>query len=332
MGAMPKVLDNPMDAGIPTLGTVLDPVELARHLSDVVPWDQSQEVRLRVLRWKRASRCTLEIALPTASGWRELIGKVYAEDRSDVYRTMEQIRLAGFEASADFGVPRAVAFMAPLRLLLYEKAPGTRARTTIAESSGAEGACAAERCAQWLARFHARGPRSGRVFDLNDHLRSLDQVGARLAELGPPLADKASRLLAEIGAAARELGDSDLRAGHGTYTPGQVLISEGRTVTMDWDTYHVADPSHDVARFLVELKRMGLKYTGSTSAFDAAALAFVRTYAAAAGSDITKRLAFQEAAICLDRAKHDLDKHADRRYQKAEAMLNEGLRALAEDE
>src|SRR2546430_7832804 len=106
--------------------------------------------------------------------------------------------------------------MAPLRLLLYEKAPGTRARTTIAESGGAEGACAAERCAQWLARFHARGPRSGRVFDLNDPLRSLDQVEARLEELGPPLADKASRLLAEIGAAARDLGDSHLCAGHGT--------------------------------------------------------------------------------------------------------------------
>ena len=202
---MPKVLGDPADAGIPTLHTVLDPVELARHLSDVLPWDQSQEVRLRVLRWKRASRCTLEIALPTASGWRELIGKVYAEDRADVYRTMEQIRLAGFEADADFGVPRAVAFMAPLRLLLYEKAPGTRARTTIAKSSGAEGACAVERCAQWLARFHARGPRSGRVFDLNDHLRSLDQVCAHLTELGPPLADKASRLLAEVHAAAGEL-------------------------------------------------------------------------------------------------------------------------------
>lgn len=329
---MPKVLGDPADAGIPTLHTVLDPVELARHLSDVLPWDQSQEVRLRVLRWKRASRCTLEIALPTASGWRELIGKVYAEDRADVYRTMEQIRLAGFEADADFGVPRAVAFMAPLRLLLYEKAPGTRARTTIAKSSGAEGACAVERCAQWLARFHARGPRSGRVFDLNDHLRSLDQVCAHLTELGPPLADKASRLLAEVHAAARELGGSDLCAGHGTYTPGQVLISEGRAVTMDWDTYHVADPSHDVARFLVELKRMGLKYTGSTSAFDAAALVFLRTYAAAAGSDVTRRLAFQEAAICLDRATHDFNKQVDGRYEKAEAMLNEGLRALAEDE
>ena len=39
-----------------------------------------------------------------------------------------------------------------------------------------------------------------------------------------------------------------------------------------------------------------------------------------------------EAAICLDRATHDLDKQVDGRYEKAEAMLNEGLRALAEDE
>jgi hypothetical protein len=93
----------------------------------------------------------------------------------------------------------------------------------------------------------------------------------------------------------------------------------------------VADPAFDVARFLIELKRMGLKYKGSTDGFHAVAEAFLTTYAAAADSDVTHRLAFQKAAICLDRAKHDGDKKEGAWREKAEAMLDEGLRALAED-
>ncbi len=50
-----------------------------------------------------------------------------------------------------------------------------------------------------------------------------------------------------------------MSAGHGIYTCGQVLLVEGRTVAIDWDSYNVPDPSHDVARMLIYLKRVGLK-------------------------------------------------------------------------
>jgi aminoglycoside phosphotransferase (APT) family kinase protein len=323
---MPKVIDNLADPEIPTLAAVLDPAELARQLGALLTRDTSRGIRLRVLRWKRASRCVFEIAVRTAEGWDELIGKVYAQDRADVYRTMEEIRRAGFEADAEFGIPRAVAYLTPLRLLLYEKAPGTRARKLIVEASQSDGVHAAERCAQWLARFHARGPRSSPVVHLNDQLMSLEQAWRSLVELGPPLANQASRLFERLNVAALGLGTIDLCAGHGTYSPGQVLLDGERTVTMDWDTYHVADPGFDVARFIVELKRMGLKYFGSPGAFDPVARVFLETYRAIARVDVTPRLPFQEAAICLDRAHHDVDKGAG---GKAEAMLNEGLRALA---
>src|SRR6266571_5773290 len=171
---MPKVLDNPSDPGIPTLAAVLDPAELARQLSAILQWDTSLGIRLRVLRWKPASRCTLEIAVRTATGWQELIGKVYAEDRADVYRTMEELRRAGFDSEAQFGIPRALAFLSPLRLLLYEKASGTRARTLIVESDEPERAHAAERCSHWLAWFHAHGPRLAPVLSLKDQLDALE--------------------------------------------------------------------------------------------------------------------------------------------------------------
>src|SRR5438093_13399041 len=100
---MPKCVNNPTEPGIPTLAAVCDPAELAKHLSRLsLPWhwDTSQTIRLRVLKWHRASRCTFEFALKVAGGWQELIGKVYAEDRSDIYQVMEEIRRAGFGSDA----------------------------------------------------------------------------------------------------------------------------------------------------------------------------------------------------------------------------------------
>ena len=173
--------------------------------------------------------------------------------------------------------------------------------------------------------------RSGRVFHLNDHLISLEKAWRGLADLGWPFADKASRLLEQLNTTAPGLNGIEMCAGHGTYTPGQVLLAEGRTVTIDWDTYNMADPSYDVARFLLELKRMGLKYFGTIHALDPAAEAFLKTYLATGRSDVTTHLAFQKAAICLERTKHDVDKQARGWHERAEAMLDEGLRILHQE-
>ena len=113
------------------------------------------------------------------------------------------------------------------------------------------------------------------------------------------------------------------------YTGGQVLLAEGRTVTVDWDTYRVADPSYDVARMLVGYRRLGLRYFGSMHALDGAAEAFLTTYVDSGRSHVRTHLAFQRAAIFLERAKRDLDKQTPGWRERAEAMLDEGLRVLA---
>src|SRR3989475_79740 len=137
-----------------------------------------------------------------------------------------------------------------------------------------------------------------------------------------------SRLFERLNATAPGLDGVQLCAGHGMYTSGQVLLAEGRTVTVDWDTYRVADPSYDVARMLVGYRRLGLRYFGSMHALDGAAEVFLKTYVATGRSDVTMHLAFQKAAICLERAKRDLDKQTCGWRERAEAMLDEGLRIL----
>src|SRR3989454_11588832 len=174
------------DPGIPTLEQALDPNVLRECLPEPLPpeWGAIRDIQLQVLRHQPGKgRCTFEITLGTTSGSHSLIGKVYAEDRSDVYRAMEEIVRAGFGPEEEFAIPRPVAFLAPLRLLLYEKAPGTRSTVAILNTTGSDRALAAERCARWLARFHARGPRSGRVVHLNHQLRFLEECWRSLADL-----------------------------------------------------------------------------------------------------------------------------------------------------
>jgi len=323
---MPRLIETPLDRGIPTIGAVLDADELGRQLSALLGWDTSRGIRLRVLRWKKANRCTFEITLETASVCQELIGKVYAEDRFDVFRTMEEIRQAGFGSEAEFAIPRPIAFLSSLRLLLYEKAAGTTARRMIVRSSEADRAHAAERCALWLARFHDRAPRSGPVVHLNEQLRAW--AWRDLPDPGEPFGNTASRLFEQLTTRATRLGSSEMCAGHGMYTPSQVVLGDGRTVTFDWDTYQVADPSHDVARFLVALKQLGLKCFGSIHALDAAAETFKQAYVATRGPDVIARLPLQEAAICFERARRDVENQDVGWRERTEALLNEGLRVL----
>src|SRR5438132_12527271 len=144
------------DPGIPTLEKAFDQVVLREYLPEFLPseWGIIRNVRLRVLRHKPGKgRCTFDITLGTTSGCYSLIGKDYAEDRADVYHAMEEISRAGFGPEAEFTIPRPVAFLAPLRLLLCEKVVGTRATDLIRSPNECNRVLAAERCARWLARF-----------------------------------------------------------------------------------------------------------------------------------------------------------------------------------
>src|ERR671922_2061849 len=181
---MGKLLEIPSDPDLPTIAAVLDPAELARQLRMHLGWDTSHGVQLRVLWWKKASRCTVEITMQAAGVCQELIGKVYAEDRSDVYRVMEEIRRAGFGDGEEFAIPRPVAFVTSLRLLLYEKASGAKVRSMIVKASEADQARAAEQSARWLAQFHARAPRLGVVVHVNDQLTASQRAWRGVVELG----------------------------------------------------------------------------------------------------------------------------------------------------
>jgi Phosphotransferase enzyme family len=327
-----ELVDGVSDPGLATLATVLDPVGLATYLLPVLPgrWGALREVRVHVTKHYPAKRCTVAIALRTTRGWHDLIGKVYATDRSDVYRVLDDIRHAGFGPDAEYSIPQPLIFVPALRLLLLEKVPGTVAKEIVLAGHERDRAVAAQQCARWLARFQSVAPCSGPLFDLRVHTAAVWSRG--LATLDGPLADKARRLLEHVDAAARALNDSSVCAGHGSYSPSHVILAAGRTVTIDWDGYDVADPARDVARFIVALKRLALSCLGSVQALDAVADVFVQTYVSLGRPDVVARLRCYEAAFCLQIASNMAHRGRPHWQMKVHTMLDEGLRLVEEQE
>ena len=320
------------DPAIPTLPAVLDPVALSRQLRDALPRQTRglKDIEVRLLRHHPGKRCVLEVAWRTEEATHSLIGKVYAKNRSDVYRVMDELRRAGLGPHEAFSIPQPTAYLEALQLLLQERVAGRPATESLLCDDECERARTAQRCATWLAKFHAVAPRIGPRFDLASHLLSAEQWVRRLAALGEPFADKARALFTRLEALASELPPADLCTIHGDYSHHQVILAPDRTVTIDWDKYRLADPAHDVARFIVGLQRLAVRCRGSMGALDGPAAVFLEAYRVSAPSDPAPRLASHRAAIWLEHAKHDVHKRAPGWADTAAAALEEGLRVLAD--
>ena len=318
------------DPGIPTLSSVLDSATMRQHLRQALRGrcDAIEEIRFQVLKHHPGSRCTLDIALLTATGWDSLIGKVYAADRSDVYHVMVGLNGAGFQPEGLFTIPQPLAYIPDLHLLLQEKVQGPRAKQIFLMGSERERADAAERCARWLAKFHAVGPRSGEVFEATNHLRSIARWSQRIANLGEPFRPMVGRLARLLEDGAVTLKAARLCASHGSYNCNQIILAERRTVVFDWDNCDIADPCRDVTRFLVALQRLGFKYLGSIKALDGAAEVFLQTYEALNPFTITANLPWYTAFTCLTLAKYEANRPVCTFPDGIEALIAEGLRAL----
>src|SRR2546425_6734262 len=158
-----------------------------------------------------------------------LIGEVYAKDRSGIHQLMEEISRAGFGPCEEFSIPQPTAYLPALHLLLQERVEGRPARESFLSDNESERTAVAERCARWLARFHAIAPRMEPIFHLGSYLRSIDRWFRRLALPGQPFADKATQLFERLEIAASKLHGIEMCATHGSYNHSQVILAQGRT-------------------------------------------------------------------------------------------------------
>ncbi|HVH10460.1 MAG TPA: hypothetical protein VM736_11750 [Gemmatimonadales bacterium] len=313
--------------------------ELERQAVFEWRWGTPQEMHARLLRCHEHHRSTFEITLRTDGGSHTLIGKVFAQDHCDMFRVMDALARAGLGAAAEFAIPQPLAYFPALHVLLEEKVPGPSAKEVLLAGDRDGQMAAMERCARWLGRFHAAAPPRGSVYDERTHLEHWAEQVRSCAAGHRGLCE---RLVEKLGAATPASDGAALRAGHGSYMPGHVLLSGSRTVAIDLDECDIADPARDVGYFMVACQRVALKHLGSLHALDEPAACFLRAYAAATGGQggppgrrgggvpgAVAHVPFYRALECLHRARHDVVKRIPARPDWAAMMLEEGVRVLS---
>ena len=332
---MLEIVSNTVNCPDSALFAFLEKEELSRHLNlfffGQKQFDSPLDARIRVLKWHQRNRCTMEITLKTDGVFHELIGKTYALDRPDIYRTMEALWREGFDHHAPNSIPQPLIYMPSLRLLLQEKVAGASVREIFLGCDRHRQFEAAERSARWLAHFHNLAPRLTQVSPAENQLARMMRWTCRLAELGTPVTEKSKHLFEKLEAEYSQLRGAEFTAGHNSYSPDHVLLTDGRTVVIDWDSYDVGDPARDLARFVVATQRLALGHLSSIRALDWLTDVFLQTYMAERGAGVLSRLRFYRAATCLKLAKYcAFNRKVPRWEKKVAAMLDEGVRVLGE--
>jgi hypothetical protein len=289
--------------------------------------DVPDEVRLRPLKAHK-DRCTFEITGKTGEELRSLIGKVHDVDRSDIFAAMQTIVKSGFGRESEFAIPRPLAYLSSLHILFEEKVDGKWAMEIFLDGQLDEQIETARRCGIWLARFHSMGPRLGSVERPLDSLPHIRRWSDLIKQFGDSFAAKSELLAQRLEGMAPLPSDSESSPGHGSYIPENVLLTESRTIVIDLDKCDVADPSRDLASFIISVRRLGLKQEGSIRAHDAAVEAFLDAYKTLRGDAAMRHLPFSVATECLHRAHRDLYKRTSPMPQWANVMLEEGLHTV----
>ena len=263
--------------------------------------------------------------MTTNDGWQDLIAKVFATDRPDTLDVMQRLHQAGFGTTAQFAVPRPIAYLSSLRILLEEKVEGRQVKTILLEDDKSEQMEAVRRCGEWLARFHTTAPRFGNPVEPRPFLEHVRGWADMVSEFGKPLSAKCELLMKKLEAIVPVEGTFEYCQGHGSYIPSHVLLSNERTVTIDFDELELVDPARDLAWFLIALERFELKYHKPPDFYERLSGPFLEAYLKEGNRNTLRHLAFYKAAEYLHRARHDLYKRIPPVPEWAEKMLDQAL-------
>jgi len=316
-----------------TSAAVFDRPEFQRELQELavakLRWGLPLEIRVKLLRPHAGRRYTFEVAVRTESGWHSLIAKLYSSDRLDVFRLMETLQGAGFKEASEFAIPRPLLHLPSLGARLEEKIPGVSVEDIFVEGGRSEKIAAAERCARWLAKFHAFAPKIGKT--CQDDFTRIRHSAQQLISTGRQFAPKCKLILAQLMAVGPAHNNGEFRTCHGSYIPQHVILRGNRTVALDLDDYFLAPPSRDVAYFMVGIQRLAEKRLNSFHELNWIADAFLASYVRTSSDAdaVLERLPLARAAEYMHLAKKRAAAIQSNDWrERTEAMLQEVLQAL----
>ncbi len=192
-------------------------------------------------------------------------------------------------------LPRPVAYLRPLSLLVWELPDGTPLSQLLEQGDAGNMAEAAERLARALAAVHAAAVELEKERGLDDELRRLRKRHSALADGQPTFAAACAPLLVEIE--RRYASVASRRAPVlGTVHPHHVLCHDGRVGLGKIEEIALAHPFIDAGDFLARLTLLGLRRARLAGALDVADR-FRRAYSVASEGEADGLPGFEAAAL-----------------------------------
>lgn len=287
----------------------------------------SDQVRFQVLRC-HPSRCVFDLAIKLDKQWRSVIVKLFTVDRPDVFSTLQRIYESGFGQGSEFVVPRPIAYLPSLKILIEEKVEGKRANETLIAEDLSEQVEAVERAGAWLAQFHTTAPKVGNQVGPKFLLEHSRKRADMVSEFGGAFPSKCKLLMDKLEASLPEDGSFQYCPGHGNYIPSHVLLDDHHTATIDFDGFDLVDPARDLAWFTISVERCGLKYHRPPNYFERLTKPFLLSYLQRGRKDASNNLPFYRGVEYLHRAKRDLYKRIPPAPSWAEMMLDHAIGGL----
>lgn len=209
--------------------------------------DGGDRAQVTLVRYHPGSRATVRVAHP---GPEVRFAKVFSDERGESrYRMARRLAAAGLPLR----VPRPLAYDADRCVLWHAALAGVPATALL---PGPAGPVVARRLGVALGRLHVSGIRPTRGRAAEGLIRA-ERHARETGRLVPALGDRVLRLLDSVGPDAWA-ADSRVVPVHGSPYPTQWLLEEGHEPgLLDFDRFSWAEPEHDLASFLVELRALG---------------------------------------------------------------------------
>lgn len=291
-------------------------------------WDTPPTVvAVEALRAHPGSRWTLRYRLQPVGDAPPMscIAKAHTRDRADIAAVLYHLSAARQASAGAWSVPRPLAYLPTLHVLLVEDVPGQALRRAARHSP----VLAAAHAARWLGRFHATNVLPPDAYDLRDPVATARRWSVRLVAAQPDLRPVSAALLDRLVRTAPRWPPppAGLRILHGDLSLDHLILGPGTCAAIDWDDWRVGDPAEDAGRLLASLRHAATRHPEWLASADRAAVTFRRVYLEREPA-ATARLAFYEALACLRVACRTARRGDDVGRARAASMLAAGARAL----
>ncbi|HET9493642.1 MAG TPA: phosphotransferase [Chloroflexia bacterium] len=311
----------PNDGGLRTLSRLAEPEAwraLLRRMSPDRPdlWD----AEVSTLAYKPERRYVARV--DTEAG-PQVVMKFYTENGYPRAR----VNAKAFKSQGVLQVPRRTGHSDRHRLLAFEWMGGRLLSDALMEPGF--DLAEMERVGAALAEVHAQDPDGIDPLSREAEASSLLSAAAGLAFLCPRIAGRVERLARDVAARLVKLPPV-VRPAHGDFYAGQVLLSDGHVVVLDFDSAFAGDPAADLGLFAAHLERGELRGTVPRGMAGPVGDALLAGYDRAAGTVDRRRVGLYAAAGLLSLAPHAFRSRQPGWPEATEAIIARAERALSE--